>query len=247
MKEFLVVSFTLVLSMQAAVAESFFVPDPDGYPIFEDGFVECPPNYDKRSTCKILAADFGFFDDARNRGFQAAAGLLTDGASIPFWAQGFIGKPHEKAFSRAATLHDYYVLDENAVYSYWVTQRMFYDVLILSGVEKKTAQNMYLAVLVGARKWSLFYTAEPEECVDMEGLNCFRDGLVTPPEDIRNSTDAVYQIEGFQNAILEASSDAGFEDLSLEAIEELAVKIREDLGVITPPPVVFGDAEAASQ
>lgn len=77
----------------------------------------------------------------------------TDGASIPVWAQPLIGRPFDPEFIKAAVTHDHYTYPENRVRSYWRTQRVFYEMLRDEGVSDAKARIMYLAVLLGGRKW----------------------------------------------------------------------------------------------
>ena len=77
----------------------------------------------------------------------------TDGASIPDWAQPLIGHPFDPEMIKAAVVHDHYTYPENRVRSYWRTQRVFYEMLLDEGVPEAKARIMYLAVLLGGRKW----------------------------------------------------------------------------------------------
>src|SRR4051812_4735522 len=56
-----------------------------------------------------LVYDFGYIGPSR-LGWQAKAGLVTDGASIPSWAQFIIGGAWEKEFIKAAVIHDWYCI-----------------------------------------------------------------------------------------------------------------------------------------
>ena len=86
-------------------------------------------------------------------GWQASAGLITDGASIPRWAQPFVGGAWDKQFIRAAVIHDWYCI--RTVRARRATHRMFYDALIESNVSRANALTMYYAVLVGIFACSL--------------------------------------------------------------------------------------------
>lgn len=108
------------------------------------------PNECKSSGECTLAFDFGYIDP-RGVGWQAKAGLKTDGASIPSWAQPIIGGPWEQQFLRAAVIHDHYCI--RTVRTRSSTHRMFYDALIESGVNQLKALTMYYAVMVGSHMW----------------------------------------------------------------------------------------------
>lgn len=95
----------------------------------------------------------------------------TDGASIPVWAQPFIGRPFDPSYIKAAVIHDHYTYPENRVRTWSASQRVFYDMLLDLGVSKSKAQIMYLGVLIGSRKW--LELVPGEDC----GENCINDVL----------------------------------------------------------------------
>lgn len=96
---------------------------------------------------------------------------LTDGASIPAWAQPFIGKPFDKSFIKAAVVHDHYCYAENHVRSWRKTHRMFYNALIDSGVPVDKAKVMYFAVYLGGSRWTSLVPGD--QC----GPDCINDAL----------------------------------------------------------------------
>jgi hypothetical protein len=105
-----------------------------------------------------LEEEFGYVD-AANVGWVAKKGLLTDGASIPPWAQPIVGGPFEKAFIKAAVIHDHYC--DRHVRPWRQTHRVFYDALLASGVSKSKAGIMYFAILVGGPKWVKLIKGKP--------------------------------------------------------------------------------------
>jgi hypothetical protein len=109
-----------------------------------------PPGCEKTPRCQ-LGAEFGFVDSA-GLGWQARKGLLTDGASIPLWAQPLVGGPFEKAFIKAAVIHDHYC--DRRVRPWRQTHKVFYEALLKSEVPKGKAGIMYFAVMVGGPKWA---------------------------------------------------------------------------------------------
>lgn len=108
-----------------------------------------PKDCESTGRC-TLVYDFGFIDPMKV-GWQASAGLATDGATIPFWAKPFIGGSFEKEFIKAAVIHDWYC--DRTVRAWTQTHRVFYDALLASGVDSVKAKIMYYAVLVGGPKW----------------------------------------------------------------------------------------------
>lgn len=127
----------------------------------------------KPAGCKAagqceLVFDFGYIDP-KGLGWQAKAGLMTDGASIPGWAQPIIGGAWEAEFIRAAIIHDHYCI--RTVRPRTATHRMFYDALIESNVPTAKALTMYYAVMVGSHMWINLMEGQP---CDGIGGGCVR-------------------------------------------------------------------------
>lgn len=91
------------------------------------------------------------FTDGKKLDWEAAAGLVTDGASIPGIFQPLVGKPFERTFLKAAVIHDHYC--DRHVRPWRQTHVMFYEALLAGGVDRAKAKTMYFAVLVGGPKW----------------------------------------------------------------------------------------------
>lgn len=135
------------------------------------GTLEFKPNGCQQSGSCELVHDFGFID-GNKVGWQAKAGLKTDGASIPSLAQPFVGGPWDAEFVKAAVLHDHYCI--RTVRPRTATHRMFYDALIESGVSKVKASTMYYAVMVGSHMWIDLMEGQPcsggmENCIQNTG------------------------------------------------------------------------------
>lgn len=102
------------------------------------------------------------FSDASSVVWEAKAGLVTDGASIPGIFRPFVGAPFEEDFIKAAVIHDHYC--DRHVRPWRQTHRVFYEGLIAQGVSKAKAKVMYFAVYLGGPKWIEL----------IPGLNCGR-------------------------------------------------------------------------
>jgi hypothetical protein len=126
-----------------------------------------PSGCSSAGQCELVY-DFGYIDP-KGIGWQAKAGLETDGASIPPWAQPIIGDAWEKQFIKAAVIHDHYCV--RTVRSRSATHRMFYDALIESGVNRAKALVMYYAVIVGSHMWIDLMEGRP--CTGIG--NCIQD------------------------------------------------------------------------
>lgn len=128
-----------------------------------------PVACEKNGQCELVY-DFSYIDP-KGIGWQASAGLKTDGASIPRWAQPFIGGAWDSQFIRAAVIHDWYCI--RTVRARRATHRMFYDALVESGVNRAKALTMYYAVLVGSHMWIDLMEGRPcaglEKCVQNVG------------------------------------------------------------------------------
>ncbi|MBB2754550.1 UNVERIFIED_ORG: hypothetical protein GGI57_005285 [Rhizobium aethiopicum] len=178
------------------------------------GTLEFQPTGCEATGKCALKYDFGYIDPSR-MGWQAKAGLVTDGASIPSWAQMIIGGAWDKQFIRAAVIHDWYCL--RTVRPRRMTHRMFYDALIESGVHRAKALTMYYAVLVGSHMWINLVEGKPckgmNNCVQNVGgslsipsaiiernesgeLVAYRSPRFSDPEIEKDITEAGAIIEG---------------------------------------------------
>src|SRR5690606_25020755 len=116
---------------------------------FEGTLTLLPSGCEASGQC-TPGTDFGFVDSA-GYGWQAAKGLLTDGASIPPWAQPLVGGAFDESFIKAAIIHDHYCVRH--VRPWRNTHKVFHEALLASGVAPGKAGIMYFAVLVGGPKW----------------------------------------------------------------------------------------------
>lgn len=137
------------------------------YAQFKGELVLEPAGCETKGQC-TLAKEFGYID-ADRVGWEARKGLPTDGASIPPWARPFVGEPFEKAFIKAAVIHDHYC--DRRVRPWRQTHRVFYNALLESGVSRSKAGVMYFAVLVGGPKWMKVVKGKPCGL----GIDCIND------------------------------------------------------------------------
>ncbi len=87
-------------------------------------------------------------------------GLKTDGASIPKFAQGIIGRPYDGSYLAAAVIHDNFCARETE--SWKNTHRLFYDMLRSLGINDLKAKIMYAGVVAGSHKW--VKVKKPQSC-----------------------------------------------------------------------------------
>ncbi|MFG6531562.1 MULTISPECIES: M12 family metallopeptidase [unclassified Sulfitobacter] len=165
----------------------------------------------------------------------------TDGASIPDWAQPLIGQPFDPEFIKAAVVHDHYTYPENRVRSYWRTQRVFYEMLLDEGVSVAKARIMYLAVLLGGRKWIALVPGDNcgEGCLN--DLASLPGGAVSArtsdPEAVRVSRDwpETYDSEEFDDAMRRGLAALALygEAMTPDDVEMLAAALQPDQPVFS--------------
>lgn len=98
--------------------------------------------------------------DGKKKVWSVKPGLKTDGASIPKFAQGIIGKPYDGSYLAAAVIHDNFCARETE--SWKQTHRLFYDMLRSLGINDLKAKIMYAGVVAGAHKW--VKVKKPQSC-----------------------------------------------------------------------------------
>lgn len=122
---------------------------------------------ERQGRC-ILKHSFGYIDP-EGLGWEAKAGNVTDGASIPPPFHDSVGRPFDADLVRAAVIHDHYC--DRHVRSTWATHWVFHEALITSGVSSHRAGLMYAAVLAGGPKW--IWVIEGEPC--QTGQSCIQE------------------------------------------------------------------------
>lgn len=154
---------------------------------------------------------------------------LTDGASIPPWAQPFIGQPFDKSYIKAAVVHDHYSYAENHVRSWRKTHRMFYNALIDSGVPVDKAKVMYFAVYLGGARWTSIIPGD--QC----GPDCINDALAGGGVSDGNGGVEVFRPDRFETTeFVEAFEATGpavsnlSDRLTLTQIEDIADSLMPD-------------------
>src|SRR5215470_10513499 len=172
-----------------------------------------PAGCEQTGHCR-LGQDFGYVDPS-GTGWDAQKGLLTDGASIPPWARPFIGEPFDKAFIRAAVIHDHYCVRH--VRPWRQTHRMFYDALIASDVPGAQAGIMYFAVMVGGPKWAKLIKGKPCPV----GMGCINQ------VDVAASVGGTLALSGASELLITRPNrygSAGFANTMAKAVPELISK-----------------------
>lgn len=188
-----------------------------------------PTGCEKSGRC-TLGKEFGFID-ARGVGWQARRGLVTDGASIPSWARPLVGEPFDRAFIKAAVIHDHYCVRH--VRPWRQTPKVFYEALRASAVPKGKAGIMYFAILVGGPKWVKLVKGKPcpvgQGCINQvevsmsipdSGVGVNEDGLLIAERPSEYDSARFAETMAQNKAELEAAGDG----LTAEQVEAQAAR-----------------------
>ena len=188
-------------------------------PPYFEGVLSLGPNGCQQSKKCNVKNDFGYVDQ-NYIGWKVKKGFVTDGASIPRWAQWFAGDPWDPSYLKAAVLHDWYSKSERPVNGWLQTQRMFREVLLQSGVSLGKANLFYAGVLIGSGKW----------IYRMEGNNCsFSDPKVMCLQNVGKfvlkKEASVWGTQQFQASFSKFKANvSGLAAASAEDVEALAAK-----------------------
>ncbi|MDR4306644.1 DUF1353 domain-containing protein [Chelatococcus sambhunathii] len=180
------------------------------------GHLSLGPNpKDETGATKVLLSDFGYIDP-NGLGWEASKGDITDGASIPKIFHPLIGDNWTFEYLKAAIIHDHYCVREAR--SWRQTNRVFFDILIESGVDRIRSAAMYYAVLVGSHKWK-----QPAPGINCKiTKNCIKtvggETLISRPP-VYDDPKIAADVQNF-HASIEANPSA----LSAEEIEALAAQ-----------------------
>lgn len=154
----------------------------------------------------VLVEDFAYVDQHGER-WEAPAGSVINGASIPGAFYQIAGPPYVGDYRRASVVHDVACVartrDSEAVHL------MFYNAMRCGGVNAFKAHSMYIAVWRGGPRWD----------VGDDG-RAFSPYAGPAPEVI--PVDAVRLEDATQRAVLELGPDAS------------PIAVRERVGELLP-------------
>src|SRR6266478_1141626 len=132
---------------------------------------------DPTGKTKILADDL-FFVDADKFVWKAGKDDVTDGASIPDLFKPIIGDSFEPDFLPAAVIHDHYTKRAHRVRSWQDTARVFYQAMLVKGVDVVKAKTMYFAVYAFGPHWGVL----------AKGVPCGKNCIFSVPVQLSVST-----------------------------------------------------------
>lgn len=124
-----------------------------------------PNGADPLGKTKLLLDDL-YFVDPENFVWKAGKGDTTDGASIPDLFKPIIGESFEPDYLPAAVIHDHYTNRLHRVRPWRDTARVFYQAMLVNGVNVVKAKTMYFAVYAFGPHWGILGQGVP--C----GKNC---------------------------------------------------------------------------
>ncbi|SCX61012.1 DUF1353 domain-containing protein [Nitrosospira sp. Nsp1] len=183
---------------------------------FSGTFELGPSGCEAMGLCK-LTYDLKF-KDAKGIEWQANAKDETDGATIPNWAQPFIGKPFDESYIKAAVIHDHYC--NRHVRPWRQTHRSFYDALVELNVGTKKSKLMYYAVYLYGPKWVELIPGNA--CgANSNCINTFKTG-----GPVMQSRQAEYEKQGMLEDMREVEKLLEEQDASLEGLEKRAQNKR---------------------
>jgi len=201
-----------------------------GFAKFEGDLVLEPVGCEETRKCTIKNSLR--YTAPNNLVWEAKEGLVTDGASIPSWAQRFIGKPYDKSYIKAAVIHDHYC--KRHVRTWRSTHRVFYQMLRSSGVPVVKSKIMYYAVYIGGPKW--INLVKPEYC----GEGCIQSFNKLPEGSVSRYTSEKYsEISDLQERLDQFEKLLQENDLSLDEIDTHAEKEDADNYYFTHPATKF--------
>lgn len=171
------------------------------------------------------------YKDPQSVVWQADANDVTDGASIPSWAQPIIGDPYDPQFVKPAAIHDHYCEDAHHVRGWRETHKMFYYALRNQGVNELKAKVMYAAILVGGPKWRTVIEGRP--C----GTNCVNMMKTVTTVIQRPKLDGDTRYEGIFQSIRK-TIEASPTTYSIDQIATMATEKLKDDEFFANPGVV---------
>ncbi len=123
----------------------------------------------KDSDLKELVDEWLVFVDSSGTEWTAPKGTRTDGASVPRLALAVTDGRFDRAFLKAAVIHDAYCQVDNETVSpnqyrsrkWRAVHRMFYEASIAGGASETVALSMYAGVWLGGPRWD-----DPEHSLD---------------------------------------------------------------------------------
>lgn len=154
------------------------------------------------SDLKELVDERLVFVDSAGVEWVAPRGTRTDGASVPRLALPVTDGRFDRAFLKAAVIHDAYCQSDNEVFcpdqyrsrKWRAVHRMFYEASIAGGASEKVALVMFAAVWLGGPRWD-----DPEHSLDEVPDELLEAELAACREWIGRENPTVEEVEDWMD------------------------------------------------
>jgi Protein of unknown function (DUF1353) len=170
-----------------------------------------------------LINDMTFIDEAGTN-WLVPADSVVDGASIPrpFWS--LIGGPLEGKYRDASIVHDFYC--DRRTRTWEATHRVFYEAMIVSGVETSKAKIMFFAVWWMGPRWeervSINNRLRSDSLMHFVTIKNLTDTNAAVEMVTLNSPSKNVNAENYAEIIKAAQNLIETQDISLDEIERIA-------------------------
>jgi hypothetical protein len=193
---------------------------------------------DPTGKTKILVDDL-FFVDPDKFVWKAGKDDVTDGATIPSLFQPIVGGPFEADFLPAAVIHDHYTDRRHRVRPWRDAARVFYQAMLVNGVDVVKAKTMYFAVYTFGPHWGLL----------AKGVPCGKNCVFTVPVQFAVSAGGNVVATGAEAAVPDgrvyAEETADFSDTHAAELQDIRRKI--ELSEVRGTPLALKDLEAIAR
>jgi hypothetical protein len=136
---------------------------------------EVVASWDNDGRNMTLRQPFAYVDP-QNRLWQAPAGAVVNGASIPYGFWSLIGGPFEGRYRNASVVHDIGCHEMTAPWQ--DVHRMFYEACRCGGVDESRAKMMYYAVYHFGPRWEVVEESQVETTTMANGQLGQREVMV---------------------------------------------------------------------
>ena len=217
----------------SAWADELPDPLPCG-PCFVGRLKLLPNPSDQTGKTQILGEDL-YFVDPDKFVWKAGKGDVTDGASIPDLFQPIIGGPFEFDYLPAAVMHDHYTSRAHRVRTWRDTARVFYQAMLVNGVNVIKAKTMYFAVYAFGPHWGFL----------AKGVPCGKNCIFTVPIQLTATAKGEVMATGADIAVPEGRVYAeAASDFVLSHADELQdIQNKIGLSEVRGNPLSLKDIE----
>ncbi|WFU41815.1 DUF1353 domain-containing protein [Bradyrhizobium sp. CB82] len=219
----------------AHAAQAAVLPDPlPCGPCFIGSLLLLPNGSDPTGKTKVLGEDI-YFVDPDKFVWKAGKGDVTDGASIPDLFQPIVGGPFEVDYLPAAVIHDHYTDRNHRVRTWRDTARVFYQAMLVNGVNIVKAKTMYFAVYAFGPHWGFL----------AQGVPCGHNCVFTVPLRVSTSGKGDVIATGVEAALPEGRVYAEqVSDFSASHSDELKdIQKKIELSELRGAPLSLKDLE----